>query len=97
MDGWPFLYSHLFWHFLVYYFFFITLKATISMIKIYRSIFLFLVLFISYAAFAPSEGGAAIPYIDKIIHFFAFLILTLFMDLSIKKPLLLNKAALIFL
>ena len=97
MVGWPFLYSHLYWHFLVYCCFFITLNAIISMIKIYRFIFLFLVFFISYAAFTPSEGSSSIPYIDKIIHFLAFLILTLFMDLSLKKPLFLNKAALIFL
>ena len=67
------------------------------MIRIYRFIFLFLVLFISYAAVTPLEGGASVPYIDKLLHFFAFLILTLFMDLSIKSPLPFNKAALIFL
>ena len=43
------------------------------------------------------EGGASVPYIDKLLHFSAFLILTFFMDLSIKKPLLLSKAALFFL
>ena len=67
------------------------------MIRIYRFVFLFLLLFISYASVTPTEGGASVPYIDKLIHFSAFLILTLFMDLSIKKPLLLNKIALIFL
>ena len=67
------------------------------MIRIYRLVFLLLVLFISYAAVTPLEGGASIPYIDKLLHFVAFLILTFFMDLSIKKPLLLSKAALILL
>ena len=67
------------------------------MIKIYRLVFLLLVLFISYAAVTPVEGGASVPYIDKSLHFVAFLILTFFMDLSIKKPLLLSKAALILL
>jgi VanZ family protein len=67
------------------------------MIKIYRLVFLLLVLFISYAAVTPVEGGASVPYIDKLLHFVAFLILTFFMDLSIKKPLLLSKVALIFL
>ena len=43
------------------------------------------------------EGGASVPYIDKLLHFSAFLILTLFMDLSIKRPLPFNKAAVIFL
>lgn len=67
------------------------------MIRIYRLVFLLLVLFISYAAVTPVEGGASVPYIDKLLHFVAFLILTFFMDLSIKKPLLLSKVALIFL
>ena len=67
------------------------------MIRIYRLVFLLLVLFISYAAVTPMEGGASLPYIDKLLHFVAFLILTFFMDLSIKKPLLLSKAALILL
>ena len=67
------------------------------MIRIYRLVFLLLVLFISYAAVTPVEGGASLPYIDKLLHFVAFLILTFFMDLSIKKPLLLSKEALILL
>ena len=67
------------------------------MIRIYRLVFLLLVLFISYAAVTPVEGGASVPYIDKLLHFVAFLILTFFMDLSIKKPLLLSKAPLILL
>ena len=67
------------------------------MIRIYRFVFLFLVLFISYAAVTSTEGGASVPYIDKLLHFSAFLILTLFMDLSINRPLPSNKAALIFL
>ena len=67
------------------------------MIRIYRFVFLFLVLFISYAAVTPLEGGKSVPYIDNLLHFSAFLTLTFFMDLSIKKSLLFNKAALIFL
>jgi len=67
------------------------------MIKIYRLVFLFSVSFISYAAITPLEGSTSIPYIDKLYHFAAFLILTFFMDLSIKKPLLFSKAALFFL
>ena len=67
------------------------------MIRIYRFVFLFLVLFISYSAVTPLEGGASVPYIDKLLHFSAFLILTFFMDLSTKEPLLFNKIALIFL
>ena len=67
------------------------------MIKIYRFVFLFLVIFISFVAVTPVEGGASLPYIDKLLHFVAFLVLTFFMDLSIKKPLLFSKAALILL
>ena len=67
------------------------------MIRIYRLVFLLLVLFISYGAVTPVEGGASLPYIDKLLHFVAFLVLTFFMDLSIKKPLLFSKAALILL
>ncbi len=67
------------------------------MIRIYRFVFLFLLLFISYASVTPTEGGASVPYIDKLLHFSAFLILTLFMDLSIKNPLHFNKIAIIFL
>ena len=67
------------------------------MIRIYRFVFLFLLLFISYASVTPTEGGASVPYIDKLLHFSAFLILTLFMDLSIKNALLFNKIAIIFL
>ena len=67
------------------------------MIRIYRLVFLLLVLFISYAAVTPLEVGASVPYIDNLLHFVAFLILTFFMDLSIKKPLLFSKAALILL
>ena len=67
------------------------------MTRIYRLAFLLLLFFISYAAVAPLEGGASVHYIDKLLHFTAFLTLTFFMDLSIKKPLLLGKAAVIFL
>ena len=67
------------------------------MIRIYGLVFLLLVLFISYGAVTPVEGGASLPYIDKLLHFVAFLVLTFFMDLSIKKPLLFSKAALILL
>ena len=67
------------------------------MIRIYRFVFLFLFLFISYAAVSPSEVDVSLLYIDKLLHFSAFFILTLFMDLSLKKPLLLYRAGLIFL
>ena len=66
------------------------------MIRIYRIVFLVLVLLISYTALTP-QGDISIPHIDKILHFSAFLILSLFLDLSIKKTLLSSKAGLMFL
>ena len=70
MDGWLFLYSLLF-NTTQLITAFITLNVIISMIRIYRFVFLFLVLLISYAAVTPTEGGI-FPYIDK-LHFSAFL------------------------
>ena len=66
------------------------------MIRIYRIVFLVLVLLISFAALTP-QGDISVPYLDKIFHFSAFIILSLFLDLSIKRTLLSSKAALIFL
>ncbi len=66
------------------------------MIRIYRIVFLVLVLLISYTAFTP-QGDISVPYLDKLFHFSAFIILSLFLDLSIKRTLLSSKAALIFL
>tara|TARA_B100001248_G_scaffold257757_1_gene240800 strand:+ start:684 stop:1022 length:339 start_codon:yes stop_codon:yes gene_type:complete len=66
------------------------------MIRIYRIVFLVLFLLISYAALTP-QGDISIPYLDKIFHFSAFIVLSLFLDLSIKRTLLSSKAALIFL
>ena len=66
------------------------------MIRIYRIVFLVLVLLISFAALTP-QGDISVPYLDKIFHFSAFIILSLFLDLSLKRTLLSSKAALIFL
>ena len=66
------------------------------MIRIHRLVFLLLVLSISYTALTP-QGDISIPYLDKIFHFSAFIVLSLFLDLSIKRTLLSSKAALIFL
>ena len=66
------------------------------MIRIYRIVFLVLFLLISYTALTP-QGDISIPYLDKIFHFSAFILLSLFLDLSVKRTLLLSKAALIFL
>ena len=66
------------------------------MIRIYRIVFLVLFLLISYASLTP-QGDISVPYLDKLFHFSAFIILSLFLDLSIKRTLLSSKAALIFL
>ena len=57
------------------------------MINLYRTIFIVLVLLISYLAFIPSYGGSDLPYLDKVFHFLAFFILMTFLDLSTTRPL----------
>ena len=56
------------------------------MINLYRTIFIGLVLSVSYLAFMPPEG-IDVPYLDKIFHFLAFFILMIFLDLSTTRPL----------
>jgi len=56
-------------------------------INLYRTIFITLVLLISYLAFIPSSVDSDIPYLDKVIHFLAFFILMFFLDLSTTRPL----------
>ena len=57
------------------------------MINVYRTIFIVLVLLISYLAFIPFFGGSDLPYLDKVFHFLAFFILMTFLDLSTTRPL----------
>ena len=57
------------------------------MINLYRTIFITLVILISYLAFIPSSGGSDVPYFDKVVHFLAFFILMFFLDLSTTRPL----------
>ena len=62
------------------------------MIKIYRSIFFFLIIFVSFSAFSvPPETSISLPYFDKFLHFTTFLVLSIFLDLSSLKPLHQNK------
>ena len=56
------------------------------MINLYRTIFITLVLLISYFAFIPS-GDSNAPYLDKAVHFLAFFILMFLLDLSTTRPL----------
>ena len=58
------------------------------MIKLYRCLFILLVLFTAYAAFSPSDGNASIPNIDKFIHFVIFFLLAFFLDLSVKESII---------
>lgn len=67
------------------------------MLKVYRSIFIFFILFTSYAAFTPAEGNSSIPHIDKLLHFLIFFLLALFLDLSSKETIIKNPISVFFL
>ena len=67
------------------------------MLKVYKSIFIFLIFFTSYAAFTLVESNSSIPHIDKLLHFLLFLLLTLFLDLSSKKSIIKNPISVFFL
>ena len=67
------------------------------MIHIYRAIFVLALFFISYGAFTPTESGQSILYLDKIVHFLAFLILTFLLDISLRDPINVQKYAILFL
>ena len=67
------------------------------MVKAYRSLFLISFLFISYSAFTPSDTDGSIANLDKLMHFSAFFILSLLLDLSLKSDLMVNKFFLFFL
>ena len=67
------------------------------MIHIYRAVFVFVLFFISYGAFRPTELSQSILYLDKVVHFLAFLILTFLLDLSLRDPIKVQKYAILFL
>ena len=67
------------------------------MLRVYKSLFIFLILFTSYAAFTPAEGNSSILHIDKFLHFSIFLLLTMFLDLSSKKTITKNPILVFFL
>tara|TARA_B100001113_G_C20767886_1_gene473892 strand:- start:36 stop:380 length:345 start_codon:yes stop_codon:yes gene_type:complete len=54
------------------------------MIYIYRSLFFLTFIFINYSFFTPVNFNEAIPHLDKILHFLAFLVLTLLLDASLR-------------
>ena len=56
------------------------------MINICRTVFIVLILLISYLAFIPSDG-TNVSNLDKLFHFVAFFILMTLLDLSTRRPL----------
>ena len=67
------------------------------MIQIYRAVFVLALFFISYGAFTPTESSQSILYLDKVVHFLAFLILTFLLDISLRNPIYIQKYAIWFL
>ena len=67
------------------------------MIKVYQSLFCISFLFICYSAFTPSEGNSSILFLDKILHFGAFFLLSFLLDRSTRRPLIYHKGLIIFL
>lgn len=67
------------------------------MIQIYRAVFVLALCFISYGAFTPTESSQSILYLDKFVHFLAFLILTFLLDISLRDPINVQKYAILFL
>ena len=67
------------------------------MTQIYRVVFVLALFFISYGAFTPTESSQSILYLDKIVHFLAFLILTFLLDISLRDPINVQKYAILFL
>ncbi len=62
------------------------------MIKVYRSIFFLLIILTSFSTLsAPLETLISLVHFDKFLHFFAFLVLSVFLDLSTTEPLIKKK------
>ena len=63
----------------------------------YRSFFIFMVAFVYLLAITPSSGSPPLfPYLDKILHFLIFLLLTFILDFCTRRSLKKNYS-LIFL
>ncbi len=55
---------------------------------IYRSFFISMVVLVYLLTIAPSSGQPSpIPYLDKILHFLIFLLLTFILDFCTRRPL----------
>ena len=67
------------------------------MIHIYRAVFVLALFFISYGVFAPFESSQSILYLDKFVHFLAFIILTFLLDISLRDPINVQKYAILSL
>ena len=72
-------------------------KKRAFMIHICRAVFVLALFFISYGAFTPTESSQSILYLDKVVHFLAFLILTFLLDISLRNPIYIQKYAIWFL
>jgi VanZ family protein len=54
----------------------------------YRSFFILIVVLVYLLAITPSSGSPpSIPYLDKILHFLIFFLLTFILDFCTRKPL----------
>jgi len=53
----------------------------------YRSFFISMVVFVYLLAITPSSGSLSIPYLDKIVHFLIFLLLTFILDFCTRRHL----------
>ena len=67
------------------------------MIHIYRAVFVLALFFISYGAFTPTESSQSILYLDKFVHFLAFLMLTFLLDISLRDSINVQRHAILFL
>ena len=54
----------------------------------YRSFFILMVVFIYILAITPSSGNPpSFPFLDKILHFLIFILLTFILDVCTRRPL----------
>ena len=54
----------------------------------YRSFFILMLVLVYLLAITPASGNPSpIPYLDKILHFFVFFILTFILDFCTRRPL----------
>ena len=91
------LYIHIFFDCTQYYIAPLLHEKRALMVYIYRTIFVLTFLFISFSAFTPTNSDGSIPYLDKVLHFSAFLFLTFLLDASLRNPISSQKYSIFFL